>query len=70
MLAIHEQKSRMYVAKNVIKYNQESCILSSIKDNIIMLHEDNVKGDRTKHISLNFFYICVFKKAVKSISRK
>ena len=46
---------------------RESCGLSSIKNNPIVLYEDNtaciaqikggyIKGDRTKHISPKFFY--------------
>ena len=48
--------------RNVMKYNQESCILFSIKENIIMLHEDTIKGDKSKYISLNFFlHLCTRK---------
>ena len=46
----------------MIQHIQESCGLPSIKDNPTTLFEDNVaciaqiKGDKTKHISLKFFY--------------
>ena len=51
----------------MIQHIQESCGLPSIKDNSTTLFEDNVtcnaqikasyiKGNRTKHISLKFFY--------------
>ena len=46
----------------MIQHIQESCGLPSIKDNPTTLFEDNVaciaqiKGDRTKHISLKFFH--------------
>ena len=51
----------------MIQHIQESCGLSSIKDDPTILFEDNVtcivqitggyiKGDRTKHISPKFFY--------------
>ena len=51
----------------MIQYIQESCGLPFIKDNPTTLFEDNaaciaqikggyIKGDRTKHISLKFFY--------------
>ena len=51
----------------MIQYNQETYGLPSIKDNAIKLHEDNVaciaqikggsiKGEKTKHIFLKFFY--------------
>ena len=51
----------------MIQHIQESCGLSFIKDDPIILFEDNVacivqitgdyiKGDRTKHISPKFFY--------------
>ena len=51
----------------MIQHIQESCELSSIKDNPTTLFEDNatciaqikggyIKGDRTKHISPKLFY--------------
>ena len=51
----------------MIQHIRESCGLSSIKNNPIILYEDNaacieqikggyIKGDRTKYISLKFFY--------------
>ena len=51
----------------MIQHIRESCGLSSIKNNPTVLYEDNVtciaqikggyiKGDRTKHILLKFFY--------------
>ena len=51
----------------MIQHIRESCGLSSIKNDPIVLYEDNVacivqikgeyiKGDRTKHISPKFFY--------------
>ena len=50
-----------------IQHIQEKCGLSTVKDNPIILYEDNatcitqiregyIKGDRTKHISPKFFY--------------
>ena len=46
----------------MIRHIQESCGFPSIKDNPTTLFEENIaciaqiKGDRTKHISLKFFY--------------
>ena len=51
----------------MIQHIREKCTLSSIKNNPIILYEDNaacitqikdgyIKCDRTKHISRNFFY--------------
>ena len=65
ILAIHEA-SRECVWL-MIQHIQEICGLPSIRDNAIVLHEDNttwiaqikgrfIKGDRTKHISHKFFY--------------
>ena len=66
-ITIHEASHECIWLRSMIQYIQESCGLPSIKDNPTTLFEDNVtcitqtkedyiKGDRTKHISLKFFY--------------
>ena len=51
----------------MIQHIRENCGLSSIKNSPTILYEDNtacitqirggyIKGDRTKHIALKFFY--------------
>ena len=67
ILAIHEASGKCIWLRSMIHHIQESCGLSSVKDNPITLFEDNavciaqikggyIKGDRTKHISLKLFY--------------
>ena len=63
IIAIHEASRECIWLKSMIHHIQESCSkLPSIKDNPIILFEDNVaciahiKGDRTKHISLKLIY--------------
>ena len=67
ILAIHKASRECVWLRFMIQHIRESCGLSSIKNNSIVLFEDNVaciaqikggyiKGDRTKHISPKFFY--------------
>ena len=67
ILAIHEASRECVWLRSMIQHIRESCGLSSIKNNPIVLYEDNatciaqikggyIKGDRTKHISPKFFY--------------
>ena len=67
ILAMHEASRECVWLRSMIQHIRESCGLSSIKNNPTILYEDNVaciaqikggyiKGDRTKHISLKFFY--------------
>ena len=62
----------------MIQHIQETCGLPSIKSNATKLHEDNVaciaqikggfiKGDRSKHISLNSSILMSFKRKVRSM---
>ena len=64
ILAIHEASRECVRLRSMIQHIQETCGLPSIRGNATKLHEDNVaciaqikgrfiKGDRTKHISLN-----------------
>ena len=67
IIAIHEASHECIWLRSMIQYIQESCGLSSIKDNPTTFFEDNVaciaqikggyiKRARTKHISPKFFY--------------
>ena len=67
ILAMHEVSKECVWLRSMIQHIRESCGLSSIKNNLTVLYEDNVaciaqikgeyiKGDRTKHISPKFFY--------------
>ena len=67
IIAIHEASRECIWIRSMIHHIQESCGLSSVKDKPTILFEDNdaciaqikggyIKGDRTKHISPNFFY--------------
>ena len=67
IIAIHEASRECVWLRLVIQHIREKCELSSIKDNPTILYEDNatcitqirkgyIKDDRTKHISLKFFY--------------
>ena len=65
--AIHEESQECVWLRFVIQYTQESYGLSSIKDNLTMLHDINIaciaqikewciQGDGTKFITLKFIY--------------
>ena len=67
IIAIHEANRECIWLRSMIHHIQESCGLFSVKDKPTILFEDNaacivqikggyIKGDRTKHISPNFFY--------------
>ena len=67
ILALHESNYECMWLRSMIQHIQESCGLPFSKDNPATLFEDNaaciaqikgryIKGDRTKHISLKFFY--------------
>ena len=67
ILAMHEASRECVWLRSMIQHIRESCGLSSIKNNPIVLCEDNatciaqikggyIKGDRTKHILPKFFY--------------
>ena len=67
IIAIHEASRECIWLRSMIHHIQESCGLSSVKDKPTILFKDNaaciaqikggyIKGDRTKHISLKFFY--------------
>ena len=67
ILAIHEASRECIWLRSMIQHIRESCGLSSIKGDSIILFEDNdaciaqitggyIKEDRTKHISPKFFY--------------
>ncbi|GAV75933.1 hypothetical protein CFOL_v3_19409 [Cephalotus follicularis] len=67
ILAIHEASRECIWLRSMIQHIQESCRLSSIRNNPTVIYEDNaacitqfrggyIKGDRTKHISPKFFY--------------
>ena len=64
ILIIHEASREGEWLRSMIQHIQETCGLPSIRGNVTKLHEDNptciaqikegfIKGDRTKHISLN-----------------
>ena len=67
ILAIHETSCKCVWLKFMIKHIRGSCELSSIKDTLIVLHEDNVaciaqikggciKGDQINENSFFFFF--------------
>ncbi|GAV69385.1 hypothetical protein CFOL_v3_12886 [Cephalotus follicularis] len=67
IIAIHEASRECIWLRSMIQHIQESCGLSSIRNNLTVIYEDNaaciiqlrggyIKGDRTKHISPKFFY--------------
>ncbi|GAV73921.1 hypothetical protein CFOL_v3_17404, partial [Cephalotus follicularis] len=67
ILAIHKASRECIWLRSMIQHIQESCGLSSIRNNPTVIYEDNaacitqlrggyIKGDRTKHISPKFFY--------------
>ncbi|GAV62512.1 hypothetical protein CFOL_v3_06035, partial [Cephalotus follicularis] len=67
ILAIHEASRECIWLRSMIQHIQESCGLSSIRNNPRVIYEDNaacitqlregyIKGDRTKNISPKFFY--------------
>ena len=73
IIAIHEASRECIWLRLVIQYIQGSCRFPSIKDSSTTLFEHNdaciaqikgdyIKGDRTKHISLKFFYTHEFQK--------
>ena len=76
ILAIHEANRECIWLRSMILHIRESCGLSSIKGDLTILFEDNaaciaqitggyIKGDRTKHISLKFFYTHELQKSGK-----
>ena len=67
IITIHKASCECIWLGSMIQHIHETRGLSSIKDNSTTLFEDNVaciarikggyiKGDKTKHISLKFFY--------------
>ena len=67
IIAIHEASRECVWLRSVIQHIQEKCGLSSIKESLTTLYEDNaacitqirggyIKSGRIKHISLKFFY--------------
>ena len=81
ILAIHEANSECVWLRSMIQYIQETSELPSIRGNATKLLEDNVvciaqikggfiKGDKTKHISLNSSILISFKRKVRSMFNK
>ena len=67
ILTIHEVSRECIWLRYMIQHIRELCVLPFIKGGLTILFEDNVaciahitrgyiKGDKTKHISLKFFY--------------
>ena len=78
ILAIHEASCECIWLRSMIQHIQESCGLPSIRGNATKLHEDNVaciaqikvrfiKGDKTKHISLNSSILMSSERKVRSM---
>ena len=76
--AIHKASSECVWLRSMIQYIQETCGLPYIRGNAIKLLEDNVvciaqikggfiKGDKTKHISLNSSILISSKRNVRSM---
>ena len=66
-MAIYESSCECVWLRSMIKHIWEFCELSSIKDTLTILHEDNIaciaqikegyiRGDQTKHILPKLFY--------------
>ena len=81
IIAIHEISRECVWLRSMIQHIQETCGLLSIRDNATVLHEDNVacitqikggfiKGDRTKHISLNSSILMSSKRKMRSMFNK
>ncbi|GAV57477.1 hypothetical protein CFOL_v3_01014 [Cephalotus follicularis] len=67
IIAIHEASRECIWLRSMIQHIQESCGLSSIRNNPTVIYEDNaacitqlrggyIKGDQMKYISPKFFY--------------
>ncbi|GJT35340.1 hypothetical protein Tco_0925759 [Tanacetum coccineum] len=67
ILAIHEASQECVWSRSVIHHIRESCGISSGQEALTVVHEDNtariaqlkdeyIKGERTKHILLKFFF--------------
>ena len=67
ILVMHEVSRECVWLRSMIQHIRKSCGLSSIKNKLTVLYEDNaaciaqvkggcIKGDRTKRISTKFFY--------------
>ena len=78
ILAIHEASCECIWLRSMIQHIQETCGLPSIRGNATKLHEDNVacigkikggfiKGDKTKHISLNSSILMSSERKVRSM---
>ena len=78
IILIHETGHECVWLRLVIQHIQETCGLPSIRGNATKLHEDNVvciaqikggfiKGDRTKHISLNSSILMSSERKVRSM---
>ena len=76
ILATHEASRECVWLRSMIQHLQETCGLPSIRGNATVLHEDNaacfaqikggfIKGDRTKHISLNSSILMTSKRKVR-----
>ena len=68
ILAIHEASRECVWLRSIVQHIRSTCGLSQATSIPTTIYEDNVaciaqlkggfiKGDRTKHISLKFFYI-------------
>ena len=77
-LATHEASCECVWLRSMIQHIQETCGLPSIRGNATKLHEDNatciaqikggfIKGDRTKHISLNSSILMSSERKVRSM---
>ena len=78
ILTTHEASCECIWLLSMIQHIQETCGLPSIKGNATKLHEDNatcitqikggfIKGDKTKHISLNSSILMSSERNVRSI---
>ena len=81
ILAIHEASRECVWLRLIIQNIQKTCGLPSIRGNATKLHEDNVaciaqikwgfiKGDRTKHISLNSSILMSSKRKMRLMFNK
>nr|GEX14488.1 retrovirus-related Pol polyprotein from transposon TNT 1-94 [Tanacetum cinerariifolium] len=81
ILAIHEASRESIWLRSVTQHVRESCRISSGQESPTVVHEDNaaciaqlkdeyVKGDKTKHILLKFFFIHDLQKSGDIIVQK
>ena len=81
IISLYEAGRECVWLKSIIAHIQKTCGLKPVIDSPTIIYEDNaacvaqvrggyIKGDRTKHISPNFFILMSFKNVDKLMSNK